>query len=67
MKLEKKITLTAIIALLAFQNQSAYAEEKKTIAKPITQANITGTELGWRPMTKDDFCLLYTSPSPRDQ
>ena len=55
MKFEKKITLTVLIALFACQNQSTYADDPKIITNPVTQANITGTEPGWRPMTKDDF------------
>ncbi|MDP6891926.1 MAG: hypothetical protein QF731_02000, partial [Verrucomicrobiota bacterium] len=61
MKFEKKITLTILIAIFACQNQSTCADDPKIIAKPITQANITGTEPGWRPMTKDDFVNVNCS------
>lgn len=52
MKITRTITLS-LLATLAIGKAQLFADAKP--GKPITQALITGTEAGWRAMTKDDF------------
>ncbi len=52
MKTARTITFS-ILAVLALGQTQLLAEAKPD--KPVTQALITGTEAGWRAMTKDDF------------
>mgnify|MGYP001196610980 FL=1 len=57
MKLIHIPTLCTLAAITLGQAPLHAADKAKTkpADKPVTQALITGTEAGWRPMTKDDF------------
>ena len=57
MKLIHIPTLCTLAAITLGQAPLHAADKAKTkpANKPVTQALITGTEAGWRPMTKDDF------------
>ena len=52
MKITRIITLS-LLATITLAQAQPLSEAKP--GKPVTQALITGTEAGWRAMTKDDF------------
>ena len=54
-----RITTVTLLATLALGQAQLLAEAKPD--KPVTRALITGTEAGWRAMTKDDFVNVNCS------
>ena len=69
----QRILLVLVLAIFSAQAQKSldlnyYLPSNTTYNKNIpTPKSVIGHEVGQWHVTHDKFCLLYTSPSPRDK